>query len=742
MLGKAYELYKRVNTFGRPEHSLLLRMVIMLTVLTGALGIIAQGYFSFALNAFVVLGLMAGYLLSYLKRESQNMAIKILLTISLFFLMAMYLYDVANTFFDPRIPLAKLFLLLQVMHSFDLPRRHDLEFSLYFSLITISLGAVIASDMSYLIFVALYVLFYLPSMILLYVSELRIKVEEFIASLAPRTMGSMLAYVAAATLVVATALFFLLPRYPVQSKYTYPFKAPFQVNLANAVSFSNPLYQTGATGATPGCDPAVDPTCASQAYDWKKPPSVNPDSYYGLNSFMDLRTRGKLSENIVMRVKTIYPTFYRGVIFDSYNGLGWEATDKKPVRLNLVRQPLTLRPNYEDLSYRSEQEVITTFYIDAESSNAVFTPYRASDLYFPADSLFLDSSYGIRAPYYLDKSVVYTVVSKVDDPRSEFIAKFDKKAPKEMDRYLSLPDNFPKRVTDLAEEIAGDEPTPYLKAVAIDKYLKANYPYDLDIGPQTKEMDAVEYFLFEQKRGYCEMFASSMATMLRSQGVPARVVTGYRPGQLNPFSGAYEIRAIDAHAWVDVYVAGYGWVEFDPTSTFSVPKLETKYFVAGETFKYFRSKLAALPFVKELSELSQKNSTARGPLTMAVSLALILGVLIVIYLILRNRTDILARFRKKAPPDQYERMLNILARYGIRKQFWQTPSEFRSVAMRHTKLKEIDQLTNMYERTVFGQKPPQMTDAEIEQALKDLQKKLEELYPGTRNGKRSAAGKK
>ncbi len=81
-------------------------------------------------------------------------------------------------------------------------------------------------------------------------------------------------------------------------------------------------------------------------------------------------------------------------------------------------------------------------------------------------------------------------------------------------------------------------------------------------------MDAVEYFLFEQKRGYCEQFSSSLAVMARSLGIPARVATGYVSGEYNPFTGLYEVKASDAHAWVEVYFPRYGWSTFDPTPSF------------------------------------------------------------------------------------------------------------------------------------------------------------------------------
>ncbi|MDQ4042538.1 MAG: transglutaminase domain-containing protein, partial [Actinomycetota bacterium] len=105
----------------------------------------------------------------------------------------------------------------------------------------------------------------------------------------------------------------------------------------------------------------------------------------------------------------------------------------------------------------------------------------------------------------------------------------------------------------------------YDATLALTEYLKTTYPYDLSIPPQQENMDAVEYFLFEEQRGYCEQFGSSLAVMARSLGIPARVATGYTAGEYNPFTGLYEVKASDAHAWVEVYFPGYGWSTFDPT---------------------------------------------------------------------------------------------------------------------------------------------------------------------------------
>src|ERR671920_257850 len=120
----------------------------------------------------------------------------------------------------------------------------------------------------------------------------------------------------------------------------------------------------------------------------------------------------------------------------------------------------------------------------------------------------------------------------------------------------------------LASRLTEGTTNPYGAVLKMNQYLKETYPYDLSIPPQNREMDAVEYFLFEQRRGYCEQFSSSLAVMARSLGIPARVATGYAPGEYNPFTGYYDVRASDAHAWVEVYFPGYGWSTFDPTPSF------------------------------------------------------------------------------------------------------------------------------------------------------------------------------
>jgi protein-glutamine gamma-glutamyltransferase len=130
---------------------------------------------------------------------------------------------------------------------------------------------------------------------------------------------------------------------------------------------------------------------------------------------------------------------------------------------------------------------------------------------------------------------------------------------------LQLPRLDP-RIRPLALKITSGESKPFDKAVALENYLQTHYGYTLQLpGREAASRDPIAYFLFVRRQGHCEYFASAMAVMLRAIGIPARVVNGFSGGEFNDINSRYVIRASDAHSWVDAYLPGQGWVEFDPT---------------------------------------------------------------------------------------------------------------------------------------------------------------------------------
>jgi transglutaminase-like putative cysteine protease len=136
--------------------------------------------------------------------------------------------------------------------------------------------------------------------------------------------------------------------------------------------------------------------------------------------------------------------------------------------------------------------------------------------------------------------------------------------------YGSLPRGYRPldvqgRIHDLAVRVTAGATNPYDQAAAIERYLRTNYTYTLTPGAPPLGTDAEENFLFRSRAGYCQYFATAMADMLRSIGVPVRLVNGYGPGSYDEQQHRFVVRESDAHTWPEVYFPTYGWIPFEPT---------------------------------------------------------------------------------------------------------------------------------------------------------------------------------
>ena len=141
------------------------------------------------------------------------------------------------------------------------------------------------------------------------------------------------------------------------------------------------------------------------------------------------------------------------------------------------------------------------------------------------------------------------------------------------ERYLQLPPDLPVRVNDLAASVTSGWATPYAKAKVVENYLRNNYPYNLRVDPPPFGVDGVDHFLFGLGEGYSEYFGSTMAVMLRTVGVPARLAVGYTTGDRVEGREIYAVTDSHSHAWVEVYFPRFGWIPFEPTPGKSLPRL-------------------------------------------------------------------------------------------------------------------------------------------------------------------------
>src|SRR4029077_7415230 len=126
-------------------------------------------------------------------------------------------------------------------------------------------------------------------------------------------------------------------------------------------------------------------------------------------------------------------------------------------------------------------------------------------------------------------------------------------------------------IQDLAHNVIvmAGATNPYDEATAIQNYLRTGGGFRYTLKPEMAPpgVDPLWYFLNTSHAGYCEYFATAMGDMLRSLGIPTRLVNGYGPGTYNTNKGRYEVRGEDAHTWVEVYFPKYGWIPFEPTPT-------------------------------------------------------------------------------------------------------------------------------------------------------------------------------
>jgi transglutaminase-like putative cysteine protease len=184
----------------------------------------------------------------------------------------------------------------------------------------------------------------------------------------------------------------------------------------------------------------------------------------------------------------------------------------------------------------------------------------------PPDTLAVRSQQGVFAahdPYIVTSSVPAAEPEQLREAGTDYPVHI-------LDRYTQLPPDLPGRVGGLAREITVNAETPYEKALRVEANLQ-RLPYSLEVNPPPFNSDGVDFFLFDQRQGYSEYFASAMAVLLRTEGVPARVAVGYTTGDPTEVENLYAVTDSHSHAWVEVYFPGYSWIPFEPTPGAQLP---------------------------------------------------------------------------------------------------------------------------------------------------------------------------
>jgi hypothetical protein len=174
----------------------------------------------------------------------------------------------------------------------------------------------------------------------------------------------------------------------------------------------------------------------------------------------------------------------------------------------------------------------------------------------------------VRSATEMPRGTVYTMVSSRSAVTADVLrAAGTGSAPDGLlPRYIELPPSTSDRVKALARGVTANAPTNYDKVRALEAWMSTHTRYSLDVPHLPPGADTVDQFLFVDRVGFCEQIGTSLVVMLRSLGIPARLAVGFVPGERNPFTGLFEVRASDAHSWAEVWFPGVGWQAFDPTA--------------------------------------------------------------------------------------------------------------------------------------------------------------------------------
>ena len=600
------------------ENSVALRSAVFVAVMIATNGALRLGIGGPPLALACLVGIPLGYVFSHRMRHRNRGWLKVFLAIGAVAAFAQFLGLLAPAFagqvFGLQAGLIELLLWVQVLHSLDLPGRRDVLFSLGTSGALLIVSATLATTNGFGITALLWFAAALDAVVIANLDDAGVKKQRVkYARSIPTTL--------LATAAVAVLVFAVLPP-------------------AKVFSFGLPSRAASGGLSTGGrlVNPAFNALPSSAG---RKAGRTGTFGYFGYMDSLDLGFRGRPDNTIVMRVRAPGPDFWRAQTFDTYDGQRWSNSDTTLRRITGATALVPITPA-EDRTMLGGDDFIQTFYIAKLTPNMVFAAATPVQVFWPFAEAYELSDGTLRGGDTLSPGTVYSVISKrlrvtadalrIADPRRGYVD------PGTFTRYTALPAVVP-RVQTLAESLAAGAPTTYDAIQAMTDWIATHTKYSLNPPPLHNGEDAVEQFLFEDRRGFCEQIASSLVVMLRSVGIPARMTVGYAPGHRNPFTGMYEVRASDAHAYTEVLFPGIGWQAFDPTA--DVP-------LAGDSGAFPR--FAGAGLAKWVSE--RLPTPARTATAAAVALVLgTIGFFVVRARRLRQRTwlDVqLARLARQA----------------------------------------------------------------------------------------------
>jgi len=750
------QLWQRIETTPVPpaENSILLRVLVQGLVIVGiiATDLAAETQ----LSVWAVPLSIVGATWSWYRRRDRNIAIKFFLAIGMLLAMGMFFNNLFGQLNDTRLTLAELLIQLQVLHSFDIPRRKDLGYSMVIGLILLGVAGTLSQTLAFAPLLLVFLAIALPVLVLDYQSRLGISTKAKRPKSSRLGLGTSplslkrLSLFLVVILGLGLTIFALMPRFPGYQIQTFPVSAPSSLANRNFDENNrgiiNPGYSREGNGRG-GTGNGQDGTASSGQMD--------ETFYYGFGSKINQNLRGELKPKVVMRVRSQAPGFWRVQAFDRYNGQGWEIS----------RESQLLKVKRLEWSYRfylslpvtavKTKEVVQTYTAVSELPNLIPALAYPQQLYFPSQEIQVDPESGLRAPSGLTEGLTYTVISEVPYRDRTVLRRASNDYPKTIQKYyLDVPLEIADKVRQRTEELLATSPKPitssYEKALYLAQAVKQRYSFPENpfaLPPLAENEDLVEAFLFKQNGGYPDHFSTALTIMLRSIGIPARLVVGFGTGEFNPFTGLYLVKNTDAYAMTEVYFPKYGWFTFDPIpgheilppsieedQTFSVLRQFWNW-VAGWLPSPVTSVLGSLwnLIIRSLGAVISGLWAILSDGWVGLFAGLILAIALGFFGWLgwnQWRTWRYQRWLSGLPPMEsiYQQMVRILGTKGYAKHPAQTPLEYAKASRQHqppTSAEVIDEISQAYVRWRYGDQKPNIK--QLRQRLRDLVKSTQQL---------------
>ncbi len=278
-------------------------------------------------------------------------------------------------------------------------------------------------------------------------------------------------------------------------------------------------------------------------------------------------------DRLLFRVKSSVKLYHLAQLYDTYEGQEWKSSPK----LQSARLRRTPKGNHSEYIQEDITQVYTiqhwispklyaaylplAFEMDARHSNVLLqsTFYNAS---------LAQDAYPAPPFRYQATSLILVPVRRPDLPPPE-----ENAPPIDLwieglarGHYRQLPAKaISKRLRQLVKDITAGIEDDYAKAIKLRDHLRNNFAYEQYSKAPPEDRETVDYFIFELRKGHCEYFASALAVMARLAGLPARVATGFSPGDYNTLNNTFEVYEKHAHAWTQIFVEQYGWLTMDAT---------------------------------------------------------------------------------------------------------------------------------------------------------------------------------